>query len=295
MDLKKDNRVAVLYSTDSNNALTFMPFDKWTKPLPPSFHADGYRRIFERLNAALYQAKVETDIVFADAPDFSKYKLLIVPALYIADDALLQKISDFVQQGGHVIMTFKSGEANENFMVRWHAAPGPLRQAAGFKYQETSTLLKPLKLKGDPFKVGDGNTVETIAELLQLETAQALAYYDHPFFGRYPAVTRNQYGKGSLLYQGTELGEAQQLAVLKEELKRIGLHGPDQELPPAVQIKHATSKAGKKLHFYFNYSVAAVNVGYRYGKGTEMLAGAPVQPQQDLALAPWGVVIVAEN
>ena len=90
-----------------------------------------------------------------------------------------------------------------------------------------------MKLKGDPFKVGDGNTVETIAELLQLETAQALAYYDHPFFGRYPAVTRNLYGKGSLLYQGTELGEAQQLAVLKDELKRIGLYGPDQELPPA--------------------------------------------------------------
>lgn len=295
VDLKKDNRVAVLYSTDSNNALTFMPFDKWTKPLPPSFHADGYRRIFERLNAALYQARVETDIVFADAPDFSKYKLLIVPALYIADDALLQKISDFVQQGGHVIMTFKSGEANENFMVRWNTAPGPLCQAAGFKYQETSTLLKPLKLKGDPFKVGDGNTVETIAELLQLETAQALAYYDHPFFGRYPAVTRNLYGKGSLLYQGTELGEAQQLAVLKDELKRIGLYGPDQELPPAVQVKHATSKAGKKLHFYFNYSAAPINASYRYGKGTEMLAGAPVQPQQDLALAPWGVVIVAED
>ncbi|RZT08224.1 Beta-galactosidase trimerisation domain-containing protein [Duganella sp. CF402] len=85
VDLKKDNRVAVLYSTDSNNALTFMPFDKWNKPLPPSFHADGYRRMFERVNAALYQARVETDIVFADALDFSKYKLLIVPALYFAD------------------------------------------------------------------------------------------------------------------------------------------------------------------------------------------------------------------
>ncbi len=295
VDLKKDNKVAVLYSTDSNNALTFMPFDKWSKPLPPSFHADGYRRIFERLNAALYTAKVETDIVFADEPDFSKYKLLVVPALYIADDALLQKISDFVKDGGHVIMTFKSGEANEHFNVRWQTAPGPLRAAAGFRYQETSTLLKPLKLKGDPYGVGANNEVETIAEFIQPETARALAYYDHPFFGKYPAITRNVYGKGSLLYEGTEINDALQVAILKDELKKIGLYGPDQDLPEKVQVKHATSKAGRKLHFYYNYSAEPASVPYAYGAATNLLAGARVAPQQQLALGPWGVAVLQED
>ena len=295
VNLRKQNQVAVLYSIDSNNAVPFMPFDKWTKPLPPGFHADGYRRIFERVNAALYQAKVETDIVFADAADFSRYKLLVVPALYIADDALLQKIADFVKNGGHVIMTFKSGEANEHFMVRWNTAPGPLRAAAGFKYQETSTLLQPLKLKGDPYRVGDANQVLTIAELLQPETAEALAWYDHPFFGKYPAMTRNSYGKGTLLYQGTELDDGLQLAVFKDELARIGLSGPDQELPAKVQVKHATSNAGRPLHFYYNYSAAPVNVTYRYGAAQELLQGAQVVPGGQLALAPWGVAILEER
>ena len=76
------------------------------------------------------------------------------PALYIADDALLQKISDYVKNGGHVVMTFKSGFANENSAVRWVRAPGPLREAAGFSYQEFSNLEKPLALKGDPFHAG---------------------------------------------------------------------------------------------------------------------------------------------
>lgn len=295
VDLKKDNQVAVLYSTDSNNALTFMPFDKWTKPLPPSFHTDGYRRIFERVNAALYEGNVETDIVFADAPDFSKYKLLIVPALYIADDALLQKISDYVKNGGHVIMTFKGGEANENFIVRWQTAPGPLRAAAGFKYQETSTLPKPLKLKGDPFRVGDKNEVDTIAEFIELEGAQALAYYDHPFFGKYPAVTRNAYGKGSLLYQGTEIGGELQVAILKDELKKIGLYGPDQELPAKVQVKHAATKAGRKLHFYYNYSADPVNVNYSYKAAADMMNGANVATGQAFAIQPWGVVLLEEQ
>ena len=295
VDLKKDNKVAVLYSTDSNNALTFMPFDKWSKPLPPSFHTDGYRRIFERVTAALYTARVENDIVFADAPDFSRYKLLIVPALYVADDALLQKIADFVKNGGHVMMTFKSGEANEHFAVRWQTAPGPLRAAAGFRYQENSTLLKPLKLKGDPYQVGDKNEVETIAEFLQLETAQALAWYDHPFFGKYPAITRNQYGKGTLLYQGTEIGGELQVAILKDELKKIGLYGPDQDLPASVQVKHATSRAGTRLHFYYNFSASPVQAKYSYAAGTDLLAGSRVLPSQMMELKPWGVAIVQEQ
>ncbi|MDC7676156.1 beta-galactosidase [Asticcacaulis machinosus] len=273
-----------------------MPFDKWSKPLPPSFHTDGYRRIYERLHAALYDAKVETDIVYADAPDFLKYKLLIVPALYISNDALLHKISDYVRNGGHVIMTFKSGEANENFAVRWQTSPGPLRAAAGFKYQENSTLLKPLKLKGDPWKVGETkNEVDTIAEFLQLETAHALAYYDHPFFGKYPAITRNIYGKGTLLYQGTEINDDLQIAIVKDELKKIGLYGSDQDLPKSVSVKHATSKAGKKLHFYYNYSTAPISVTYSYNTATELLGGGAVVGGQAIELKPWGVAILEEK
>ena len=64
------------------------------------------------------------------------------------------KIADYVKNGGHVVMTFKSGFANENSAVRWVRAPGPLREAAGFSYQEFSNLEKPLPLKGDPFKCG---------------------------------------------------------------------------------------------------------------------------------------------
>ncbi len=48
-------------------------------------------------------------------------------------------------------MTFKSGFANENSAVRWVRAPGPLREAAGFSYQEFSNLEHPLALKDDPF------------------------------------------------------------------------------------------------------------------------------------------------
>ena len=106
----------------------------------------------QQIHRALYDLNVGADFVFPETKDFSAYKVLIVPALYISDDALLQRISDYVKSGGHVVMTFKSGFANENSAVRWVRAPGPLREAAGFSYQEFSNLEKPLALKGDPYQ-----------------------------------------------------------------------------------------------------------------------------------------------
>lgn len=43
------------------------------------------------------------------------------------------------------------------------------------------------------------NTLSEWAELIIPETAQPLAYYDHPFYGKYPAITSNRYGKGAAI------------------------------------------------------------------------------------------------
>ncbi len=143
-----------------------------------------------------------------------------------------------MKAGGHVVMTFKSGFANENSAVRWVRAPGPLREAAGFSYQEFSNLEHPLALKDDPFHAGDGNKVSYWAEFLMPEHAKPLAYYDHPFFGKWPAITENQFGAGTLLYEGTYLSGALQTAVLKRALEEAGLTGPDQQ-EPAVGARNA--------------------------------------------------------
>jgi beta-galactosidase len=295
VDLRKTNEVAILYSADSSSALSFMPYATPSGRRQMGVASDGYSKTLQQLHSALFNANIETDIVYADGADFSGYGLLIVPSLYCAEDALLQKISKFVEQGGHVIMTFKSGFTNENSLVRWELAPGPLRRAAGFKYQEVSTLLEPLKLKNDPFGATQDNVVKTIAEFLQPETAEVLAYYDHPFFGKWPAITRNSFGKGTLLYEGTELSDGLQAAVVREELRRIGLFGRDQELAETVRVKHATSRTGQALHFFFNYSPDPITFNYPYGPAAELLSQVSLKPQQPLKLAAWGVAIAEER
>ena len=192
-------------------------------------------------------------------------------------------------------MTFKSGFANENSAVRWVRAPGPLREAAGFSYQEFSNLEHPLALKDDPFHAGEGNKVSYWAEFLMPEHAKALAYYDHPFFGKWPAITENQFGTGALLYEGTYLSGALQTAVLKRALEEARLTGPDQQEPGAVHVTHGVNRMGRRVHYYFNYSAGEVKANYAYGPGTNLLDGKTVSKADALTLKPWDVAIVEEK
>jgi beta-galactosidase len=285
VNLKKKNQVALLYSNESYHGIQYMPF------------ADGanYMTVLQQMYGALYRLNVGVDFVFPQSANFSDYKVLVVPPLYIASDALLQRLADFVKGGGHLVLAFKSGFCNEFSTVRWAKAPGPLREAAGFYYQEFANIRKPLSLKSDPFKTGDENRVSTWAEFLIPETAQALAFYDHPFYGKYPALTRNKYGRGTLTYEGTLLTDKLQEKVLLDVLSLAGQVGPDQQLTGPVRVKHGLDNAGKNLHYYLNYSGESQNFTYPYASGTDLLTHKPVEKSAAVALAPWDLIIVEER
>jgi beta-galactosidase len=285
VNTRRPNQVALLYSNDSFHGIEYMPF---------SDHAN-YSSVLEGMYRALYKLNVGTDIIFPDTTNLSVYKVVVVPPLYIASDELLSRLADYVQAGGHVVMAFKTGFCNEHSTVRWTMAPGPLRKAAGFRYQEFSNLREPLALRGDPFHAGTDNKVSDWAEMLIPEGAQALAYYDHPFFGKYPAITRNQFGKGTLTYEGTVLSQMVQEGVMREVLEAAGLMGPDQQLPAVVRVKHGVNHEGKKLHYYLNYSSDPQTLPYPYGKGADLLTNAAVAPAQPITLKPWDLAIIKED
>ena len=285
VDLKHDNKIAILYSNDSRYGMRFMSF---------SDHAD-YGSVMRQMYGALYRANVGIDFVFPEAADFSKYRVVVVPPLYVASDDLLNRLADYVHNGGHVVMAFKSGFTNEFDTVRWTMAPGPLREAAGFHYQEFSNLKAPLALKDDPFKAGADNKVSGWAEMILPDSAQGLAYYDHPFFGKYPAITRNRFGKGTLTYEGTVLSDKLQDRIMLDVLQLAGLTGPDQAVPPSVRVKHGTNRSGKTIHYYLNYSSDPQTLGYAYGVGSDLLTQTAIMRSQRITLKPWDLAIIEEK
>jgi beta-galactosidase len=284
-DLKRVSNVAILYSNDSHYGIEFMKF---------SDHAN-YRSVLAQMYRVLYRNNIGADFVFPDSTNFSDYKVIVVPPLYVASDDVLKKLVEYVRGGGNVVMAFKSGFCNEYDTVRWTMAPGPLREAAGFHYQEFSSLAKPLALKDDPFHAGAENKVSDWAEMLIADTAQPLAYYDHPFFGKYPAITRNKFGAGTLTYEGTVLSDKIQEHLLLDVLKLAGLTSSDQQLPAAVRVKHALLRNGHAVHFFFNYSSAPTTFNYNYRAGSDLLSQKAVAGSQSLSLGPWDLAMIEEK
>jgi beta-galactosidase len=283
--LQEKNRVAILYSNDSRYGIRFMPF---------SSKAD-YGSVMAQMYSALYRHNVGVDFVFPESTNLSRYRLLIIPPLYVCSDELANRLADFVRNGGHIVMTFKSAFTNEFDTVRWTMAPGPLREAAGFRYQEFSSLKAPLALKGDPFEAGPENKVSDWVELLMPDTAQALAYYDHPFFGKYPAITRNHFGKGVLTYEGSVLTDKLQEKVLLDSLKVAELIDSDQNLPPTVHARHGINHFGKAVHYYLNYSGSPQSLTYTYADGSDLLTQASLAHARRITLSPWDLAIIEEK
>jgi beta-galactosidase len=294
INLKKENKVAILFSHDSNDGINIMPFNQEGSAWE-SDNNDFYRNtLVGQFHKILYQNNIGVDFVFPENPQFEKYNLVIIPSLYIADDNLLKKINTYIKNGGHVIMQFKSGFCDENSMVRPELAPGPLRESCGFYYQEF-TNFKEMSLKDDPFKVGEAdNKVTTWAEYIIPETARPVAFYDHWFFGDYPAVTVNDFGKGTLIYEGCMVSDPIQEKIIRDAVERAGLKTPDQDLHWPLITKWGINDAGNTIRYYYNYSSEPANFIYPYKGGTELISGNKVTGKDTLTIGPWDLLIVEE-
>jgi beta-galactosidase len=295
VNLKKNNEVAILFSHDSNDGLNFMAFNNQDGPYVNQPN-DAYRNeLVSQFHKVLYENNIGVDFVLPENPQFENYSLVIIPSLYIANDELLQKINTYVKNGGHVIMQFKSGFSDENSMIRPMLAPGPLRESCGFYYQEF-TNFKELALIDDPFKVGkDQNKVSTWAEYIIPETAKPLAYYDHPYFKEYPAVTINNYGKGSLLYEGCMVSDAIQSEIINQAIERAGIKTPDQELHWPLITKSGINDEDKTIRYYYNYSSIPESFVYPYKGGVELISNEKISGNTSLNIPPWEVLIIEEK
>jgi len=281
VNLKKENKVAILYSHDSYHALKFMPYsDK-----------DNYPA--EMVHKALYNQNIETDVIPCDKIiDFSGYKMLVIPPLYVAADSLLESIDQFVKEGGHVVMMLKSGYCNNHSAVRAMRSPGPLRKACGFYYQEYSTI-SDMQLKDDPFQLGKSNHIGEWYEFLIPETAKPLAFADHPFFGRWPAITENSYGKGKLTYIATYPSQELLEKVIGRAAGEAGVL-PQTEYRFPIIFRTGKNSLGKTIRYVFNYSNEEKTIQYPYSDGIELLSGQKVQKKGELFLKPSDVLIVSD-
>lgn len=287
VNLKKKNEVAILVS---NEALTAL---KWfgIEATAASNGGIGYNDVVRWIYDTLFRMNVECDFIWPESENLEQYKMIVVPALYAAPDALLKRLNQYVQNGGNLVATFKSAFANENVKVSHEVQPHILTNCLGVRYHQF-TFPKNVGLTGEIIGEKAGEA-KTFMELLVPDGAEVLASYDHYNWKEYAAITKNHYGEGTAVYLGCMTDQEILEKVLRSALQDAGVEQIEERFP--VIVRKGKNDLGKTVRFYFNYSAEEQTTEYRFSEGVELLTGTEITTQDVMQIAPWGVSIIEEK
>nr|WP_329112663.1 beta-galactosidase trimerization domain-containing protein [Streptomyces sp. NBC_01353] len=145
---------------------------------------------------------------------------------------------------------------------------------------------------GSPLAVPAGATATRWVEGLTVIDATVLASYDHPHFGRWPAVTTRRHGAGRVTCVGTVPGRdlARELAAWLAPVASSGWC----DLPASVTATTGTAPDGRRVHVVHNWSGQPTDVPAPRGL-VDALNGFTVPAGERVSLGAWDVrVFVAK-
>lgn len=291
--MKKKNRIALLVSNESLTGLEQFPIPSGF----PSANVEvDYNDIVRLYYDALYEQNLECDIIFPiDYVRFSDYDLLVVPVLYSAERKVINALNSFVEHGGHILMSFRSVFSNEFLTVRHEQQPAGLSDCFGIRYDEFTEPID-VKLTDETFKLDpEALTASVFMELVEPVDADVLAYYDHKFWGKYAAVTRNSYGAGTATYVACLTTAACTREIMKLVAQTADVWGCEQQAAFPIIIRNGTTVDDRRVHFYFNYSDEAVKQRYLHLDGISLLDDQQINENDDMDFAPWTCKIILEK
>jgi beta-galactosidase len=239
-------------------ALLVSPDSRWAFHIQPLVKDFSYNRQLSLFYSAFRRASVNVDVVFPGS-DFSSYKIVVAPALFVVDKPLVEKLTTFVKNGGTLILGFRSGVKDEYNLVTRQTLPGPLAELAGIEIHDFDPHTNQTQeVAGSD---GTASPARTWFDILTPTTARSLLSYTKGYYAGKAAMTGHRFGEGRVYYVGTELSPELYLKGAELEAQGAGLAlGP--ELPEGVELA-AREKDGKRILFLINYTEKpqAINLG----------------------------------
>ena len=132
-------------------------------------------------------------------------------------------------------------------------------------------------------------------EFLQLTTAQPLGTVEHQFFGQWPCITENQYGKGHLIYIGTVPSTDLLYKLIARAADRKGIAIVERQYQFPVILRSSTNAKGRQIHYLFNFSYEPKTIAWPYPASQSLLDKQSLAKGQNITIEPWGVVIGEEK
>lgn len=245
-----------------------------------------YRDEVQNYYSALYEQNIATDIIGME-DDFSGYRVIFAPILYMVKPGVDEKLKAFVAAGGTLVTTFFSGYVDEHDLVTIGGYPGKLRELFGIWVEESDAL--PEGEKNHFTWEGERHEATLLCDLLHPEGAVSLASYEEDFYAGMPVLTRNGYGKGQAYYVAARSDAAFYRKLVAMLAKEAGI-APVLKTPHGVE---ATLRCNEKNEFLFLLNHEKIEQSVTLPKdGTELLTGQAERKGNQFVLPPYGVAIL---
>jgi beta-galactosidase len=258
-------------------------------------HQDfDYERHFTHYYRPLASLNVPVDVLPAkelkDIEDLRDYKLVIATALLVQDQTTVEALRKYVEEGGHLLLTLRSGMKDRYNALLPQRQPGGLADMAGVEVEDYYALLEPVPVSGKLFQGQSSLWSERLAPIGQ--DVQVLARYgkSNGWLDDQIAISRNVYGKGCVYYVGAYLDGPAQQTLLEHVLEsaEVATHVAE----PGIEICRRIRPGGEEAYIVINHNSrpCAVHMAWT---SFEHLTGIPLGT--DFDLAGYSVAVLSPN
>ena len=218
-------RTAILYNHENTWE---MQKNRQTTEWDTENHIDKYYNALKNFGAPV-------DFI-DERNDFAKYNMIVAPAYEMIDEALVQRWKDYVNNGGNLVLTCRTGHKTRNGQLFEAKYAEPIYSLIGAKI-DFYDLLQPTT--PDNVSFGGKNYPWTSwGEILIPEkNTESWANYLGDFYEGSTAITHYKLGKGTVTYVGVDSQDGQ---MEKNVLKKLygALNIPLLDLPPGLHIEY---------------------------------------------------------
>ncbi len=203
--------------------------------------------VFLRHYRALWESNFSLGAVESNG-DFSPYRVLVAPMLFMVKTGIREKLEGFVRSGGTLIVTHMFGYVNEDSLCN---RPADLTPLTGVEVRDLDCM-EPGRSQSALYG-GKSVPVLEAAELLRDHTAEVLAVYEKDFYAGSPAITRNVTGQGCVYYLGANFSDEFLRQFYFDVLTRAGVAPAVAGLPGAVKCAVREGE-NERYVFLYNFS-----------------------------------------
>ncbi|MGN0688700.1 MAG: beta-galactosidase [Oscillospiraceae bacterium] len=226
---------------------------------------------------------ITVDVVDSDS-DFTDYKLVIAPMLYMFRGGIQEKLRSFVANGGTLVTTCFSGIVNDtDLCLLGEATEEKLSDVLGMWVEETDSLYdnehNSMTWNGNSYRLSE------LCEIVHATTAEVLAEYESDFYKGTPALTKNCFGKGAAYHLCSTADVDFYRAFFAKLCAEAGLEKPfDADIPEGVGV---TEREGSIFLQNFCETPASIKLSKEY---TNIITGEKINKEIELKGYSYAVI-----